>query len=234
MTLTLMLAAAAPDNALTLSPVDMFLQADLVVKAVMVGLLLASVWTWGIIFSFAGRLRRMRKGCDEFERAFWQAKDMDAFAKERGREDLPSAQVLNAGIAEWRRSTAQRGMNPDGTRDRLATTMGSALAGTIDKISDRLNILATVGSVAPFVGLFGTVWGIMRAFIAIAGEQNTSLAVVAPGIAEALFATAIGLFAAIPAVIGYNRLSHGVNRLEARVQRFSDRLYTTFSRELES
>ncbi|MBU0555878.1 MAG: protein TolQ [Alphaproteobacteria bacterium] len=234
MTLTLMLAAAAPENALTLSPVELFLQADIVVKAVMIGLLLASIWTWAIIVSFAGRLRRMRKGCDEFERSFWQAKDMDAFAKERGREDLPSAQVLNAGIAEWRRSTAQRGMNPDGTRDRLATAMGSALAGAIDKVSDRLNILATVGSVAPFVGLFGTVWGIMRAFIAIAGEQNTSLAVVAPGIAEALFATAIGLFAAIPAVIAYNRLSHGVNRLEARVQRFSDGLYTTFSRELEA
>jgi len=234
MTLPLMLAAAAPDGPLTLSPVELFLQADIVVKLVMIGLLLASIWTWAIIVSFSGRIRRTRKGCDEFERAFWQAKDMDAFVKERGREDLPSAQVLNAGITEWRRSTAQRGMNPDGTRDRLATAMSSAVAGAVDNISDKLNILATVGSVAPFVGLFGTVWGIMRAFTAIAGEQNTSLAVVAPGIAEALFATAIGLFAAIPAVIAYNRLSHGVNRLEARFQRFADGLYTTFSRELEA
>jgi len=120
-----------------------------------------------------------------------------------------------------------------GTLDRIGTAMGSAVAGAIDKISDRLNILATIGLVAPFVGLFGTVWGIMRSFTAIAGEQNTSLAVVAPGIAEALFATAIGLFAAIPAVIAYNRLSHGVNRLEARLQRFADGVYTTFSRELE-
>jgi biopolymer transport protein TolQ len=235
MTLPLMLAAAAPAAApLSLSPVELFLQADIVVKVVMIGLFLASVWTWAIIVSFAGRMSKARKGCDEFERAFWQAKDMDAFVKERGREDLPSAHVLNAGITEWRRSTAQRGMNPDGTRDRLATAMSAALAGTIDKISDRLNILATVGSVAPFVGLFGTVWGIMRSFTAIAGEQNTSLAVVAPGIAEALFATAIGLFAAIPAVIAYNRFSHSVNRMEGRLQRFSDGLYTTFSRELEA
>lgn len=235
MPLPLMLAAAVPPAShLSLSPVELFMQADIVVKIVMIGLFLASVWTWAIIVSFAGRLSKARKGCDEFERSFWQAKDMDAFVSARGREDLPSAHVLHAGITEWRRSTAQRGMNPEGTRDRLATSMNAALAGTIDKMSDRLNILATVGSVAPFVGLFGTVWGIMRSFTAIAGEQNTSLAVVAPGIAEALFATAIGLFAAIPAVIAYNRFSHGVNRMEARLQRFSDGLYTTFSRELEA
>lgn len=237
MTTLLYLAAAAPEapqSAITLSPVALFLEADIVVKAVLVGLLLASIWTWSIIVSFSIGLSRTRKGSEEFERAFWQAKDMDAFSRERGREDLPSAQVLSAGIAEWRRSTAQRGARHDGTRDRLATAMGAAVASAIDKISDRLNILATVGSVAPFVGLFGTVWGIMRSFTAIAGEQNTSLAVVAPGIAEALFATAIGLFAAIPAVIAYNRLSHGVNRLEARLQRFADGLYNTFSRELEA
>jgi biopolymer transport protein TolQ len=237
MTLSLFLAAAAPPASagpITLSPVALFLEADIVVKIVMVGLLLASVWTWGIIVSFTAGLGKARRGSEEFERAFWQAKDMDAFVKERGREEHPSAQVLGAGIAEWRRSTAQRNMNPEGTRDRLATAMGSAVAGAVDKLSDRLNILATVGAVAPFVGLFGTVWGIMRSFTAIAGEQNTSLAVVAPGIAEALFATAIGLFAAIPAVIAYNRLSHGVNRLESRLQRFADGLYTTFSRELEA
>ncbi len=115
--------------------------------------------------------------------------------------------MLGAGIAEWRKSTSlKHDRQHEGTRDRLATAMGAAVAGAIDRISDKLNILATVGAVAPFVGLFGTVWGIMRSFTAIAGEQNTSLAVVAPGIAEALFATAIGLFAAIPAVIAHNRL----------------------------
>jgi len=233
--LSLLAAAApvAPASPITLSPVALFMQADIIVKLVMIGLLLASIWTWSIIVSFSLGLGKTRRGCDKFERAFWQTKDMDAFVKERGGQDLPSAQVLNAALTEWRRSTAQRGMKPEGTRDRLSTAMGSAVAGAIDTISDRLNILATVGAVAPFVGLFGTVWGIMRSFTAIAGEQNTSLAVVAPGIAEALFATAIGLFAAIPAVIAYNRFSHGVNRLEARLNRFADGLYGTFSRELE-
>ncbi len=234
----LLAAAAAPiptaGNALTLSPIELFMQADIVVKLVMIGLLLASIWTWTIIVSLSARISRANKQCVSFEKDFWQANDMDAFVKVRGQETAPSADVLSAGIAEWRRSTAKKSLAPEGTRDRLSTAMGSAVAGAIDKISDRLNILATVGSVAPFVGLFGTVWGIMRSFTAIAGEQNTSLAVVAPGIAEALFATAIGLFAAIPAVIAYNRLSHGVNRLEARLQRFADGLYTTFSRELES
>jgi len=225
---------AAPRAAITLDPVTLFMQADIVVKLVMIGLLLASIWTWTIIVSFTGRLSRLRKGCENFETAFWQAGDMEGFHKARGKEDLPSAQVLSAGIGEWRRSTAQKNMDATGTRDRLATAMGSAIAGAVDRVSERLNILATVGAVAPFVGLFGTVWGIMRSFTAIAGEQNTSLAVVAPGIAEALFATAIGLFAAIPAVIAYNRFSHGVNRLEARLQRFADGLYTTFSRELEA
>jgi biopolymer transport protein TolQ len=111
--------------------------------------------------------------------------------------------------------------------------MGAATASEIDKLSDRLNILATVGSVAPFVGLFGTVWGIMRSFTSIASAQNSSLAVVAPGIAEALFATAIGLFAAIPAVIAYNRFSHGINRIEAALNRFADGFHTTLSRQLD-
>src|SRR3546814_3372900 len=111
--------------------------------------------------------------------------------------------------------------------------MGAAIANEIDRLSDRLNVLATVGAVAPFVGLFGTVWGIMRAFTGIAQAQSSSLAVVAPGIAEALFATALGLFAAIPAVIAYNRFGHGINRVEARLNRFADGFHTTLSRKLE-
>src|SRR3546814_1510297 len=111
--------------------------------------------------------------------------------------------------------------------------MGAAIANEIDRLSDRLNVLATVGAVAPFVGLFGTVWGIMRAFTGIAQAQSSSLAVVAPGIAEALFATALGLFAAIPAVIAYNRFGHGINRVEARLNRFADGFHTTLSRQLE-
>ncbi|HEX8063131.1 MAG TPA: MotA/TolQ/ExbB proton channel family protein, partial [Allosphingosinicella sp.] len=151
----------------------------------------------------------------------------------RGKSDVPSAKVLAAGIAEWRRSTGGKVVDREGARSRLALVMHSALTEEVDRLATRLNVLATIGSVAPFVGLFGTVWGIMRSFTAIAGANNTSLAVVAPGIAEALFATALGLFAAIPAVIAYNRMSFGINRLEARLQRFADGFHSTLSRELE-
>ncbi len=217
----------------TLSPIHLFLQADLVVKGVMIGLLLASVWTWALIVAFWWRLGKTRKGLVRFERDFWKAEDIDVFYKAESETDLPSARVFAAGVTEWRRSTAGGTIDKAGTRERLATTMGAAVAHEIDTLSDRLNVLATVGSVAPFVGLFGTVWGIMRSFTSIAAAQNTSLAVVAPGIAEALFATAIGLFAAIPAVIAYNRFSHGINRIEASLNRFADGFHATLSRQLD-
>jgi biopolymer transport protein TolQ len=221
-------------DAATLSPVALFLQADWVVKFVMFGLLAASVWTWAIILSFWGRIRRIRRESESFEGEYRKAADIDAFYKQHGESELPTARVFAAGVSEWRRSTAGRKVDRSGTRERLATAMGAATANEIDRLSDRLNVLATVGSVAPFVGLFGTVWGIMRSFTAIAGEQNSSLAVVAPGIAEALFATAIGLFAAIPAVIAYNRFSHGINRIEARLNRFADSFHATLSRQLDA
>ncbi|MFS0773712.1 protein TolQ [Sphingomonas sp. 1P08PE] len=220
-------------EAATLSPVALFLQADWVVKAVMLGLLLASIWTWAIIISFSARVRRTRREMAKFERDFWKADDIDAFHRVQQDADLPSARVFGAGVQEWRRSTAGKTIDRDGTRERLATSMGAAVALEVEALSDRLNILATVGSVAPFVGLFGTVWGIMRSFTSIAQAQNSSLAVVAPGIAEALFATAIGLFAAIPAVIAYNRFSHGVNKVEAGLNRFADGFHTTLSRQLD-
>jgi biopolymer transport protein TolQ len=217
-----------------MSPVALFLQADIVVKAVMVGLLLASIWTWAIIIGQWLKLRRTARDSERFERDFWKSQDIAAFHELRGREDHPSAAVLAAGIAEWRRSTTGRKVDREGTRSRLMVALHSAVTAETDRIAGRLNILATVGSVAPFVGLFGTVWGIMRSFTAIAAEQNSSLAVVAPGIAEALFATAIGLFAAIPAVIAYNRFSHALNRLEARLLRFADKFHATLSRELDA
>lgn len=228
------LAAAAPSGAaISLSPVTLFLQADIIVKVVMVGLLLASIVSWAAIIGIWLKLGNASRGSRHYEEAFWRAGDMEKFYRDRGRENVPSAQVLTAGIQEWQQSSKMRNADLAGMRDRLSTTMSAAVATATDRIADKLNILATIGSVSPFVGLFGTVWGIMRSFTAIAGEQNTSLAVVAPGIAEALFATAIGLFAAIPAVIAYNRFSHGVNRMEAQLMRFADKLYTTFSRELE-
>ena len=227
-------AMGAAADAATISPLALFLQADIVVKGVMLGLLLASIWTWAIIISFGFKLSKIRKGCDSFEKDFWRTEDIDRFFESRSKADLPSAKIMAAGVTEWRRSTAAKDIDREGTRDRLSTAMSSASATEVDILSDRLNVLATVGSVAPFVGLFGTVWGIMRAFTSIAAAQNSSLAVVAPGIAEALFATAIGLFAAIPAVIAYNRFSHGINRMESRLNRFADGFYATLSRELEA
>ena len=218
----------------TISPLHLFLNADIIVKSVMVGLIAASIWTWAIIIAHWLKMRRMREANAAFERDFWKAEDIDNFYTSRRATDLPSARVLGAGITEWRRSTSGDTIDRDGTRQRLATALGAAVSNEIDRLADRLNILATVGSVAPFVGLFGTVWGIMRSFTDIAAQQNTNLAVVAPGIAEALFATALGLFAAIPAVIAYNRLSHGINRMEARLNRFADGFHGTLSRELEN
>jgi len=212
----------------TFSPLHLFVEADIIVKLVMIGLLLASIWTWTIIVSFGMKIGNVARKSERFEQAFSKTENVDKFYESHGKSSLPSAKVFAAGIKEWRRSTARGPIDRDGTRQRLATAMNE-----IDRMADRLNFLATVGSVAPFVGLFGTVWGIMRSFSAIAAEQNSSLAVVAPGIAEALFATAIGLFAAIPAVIAYNRFSHRLNKLEARMGRFADGFHATLSRELE-
>jgi biopolymer transport protein TolQ len=220
-------------DAASMSPIALFMQADWVVKSVMLGLLLASIWTWAIILTFLGRLRRVRRDTIDFVQEFERTEDIDAFHKKHMTGTSAIAQVFASGVREWRRSTASTTIDRDGTRERLATSMGSAVAEEVDKLSDRLNVLATIGSVAPFVGLFGTVWGIMRSFTGIAQAQNTSLAVVAPGIAEALFATAIGLFAAIPAVIAYNRFSHRINQVEARLNRFADAFHATLSRQLE-
>ena len=176
----------------------------------------------------------VRKRCDRYEADFWKARDLEAYQAEHGKGDIPTAKVAGAGMAEWRRSRGSKAIDREGARQRLAGVMDTAVAQEADGLAERLNFLATVGSVAPFVGLFGTVWGIMNSFFQIGAQQSSSLAVVAPGISEALFATAIGLFAAIPAVIAYNRFSHRVNMLEARMQRFADRFHATLSRELEA
>ena len=221
---------AAPTR---LNPIELFLDADIVVQAVMVGLLLASVWSWMIIISFAMRISSARRRSTAFENAFWQADDFDAVMREHHKRNVPSVRVANAAMAEWKRSTKAGLKDRDGARQRIASAMESQVATEADELSDRLGFLATVGSVAPFVGLFGTVWGIMNSFFQIGAQNNSSLAVVAPGISEALFATAIGLFAAIPAVIAYNRFSGAVNSFEGRMQRFADRFHANLSRELE-
>ena len=225
-----LLAAAAPTR---LDPIRLFLDADIVVQLVMTGLLLASIWVWMIIVSFSLRVAKLRTKTIEYESEFWQADSFDSFASERGKKDLPVARVAQAAVSEYRRSTKTAVRDPEALRGRITTAMDSQIAHETDEIAERLNFLATVGSVAPFVGLFGTVWGIMNSFFQIGAQNNSSLAVVAPGISEALFATAIGLFAAIPAVIAYNRLSASVNSYEAILQRFADRFNANLGRELE-
>lgn len=226
-----MLAAATPSH---LDPVQLFLGADIVVQVVIAGLLLASLLVWTQIVAIGWRIAALRRRCNAYEKDFWQAADFEALQAERGGSKVPSARVALAGMGEWRRARGAKTLDRDGPRQRIASALDSAVAAEADSLAEPLNFLATVGSVAPFVGLFGTVWGIMNSFFQIGQQQNSSLAVVAPGISEALFATAIGLFAAIPAVIAYNRNSHRVNAFEARLQRFADRLHAGLCRELET
>lgn len=215
-----------------LSPWALFLEADVVVKAVMLLLLIASVWSWAIILERSLRLARLDREAEAFEERFWKAQTLDDLKAVKGTH--PTGDLFLAGMDEWRASVEGRqNIDREGVRARLANVMAASIDRSVSDLSDRLNLLATIGSVAPFVGLFGTVWGIMRAFAAIGATQNTSLAVVAPGIAEALFATAIGLFAAIPAVIGYNRLLHRITRLEDRLAGFSASFHAMMSRELD-
>ena len=217
-----------------LNPVKLFLDADIVVQAIMIGLLLASIWVWTIIVTFKLRMGSVSRRCDDYEDGFWSAENFETYQKDRGRGEVPMGKVAGAGLAEWRRNATMRSIDHEGARQRIAMAMNSAVGEEADNLAARLNFLATVGSVSPFVGLFGTVWGIMNSFFRIGQELNSSLAVVAPGISEALFATAIGLFAAIPSVIAYNRFSHRVNTFEARLQRFADRVYASLSRQLEA
>ncbi|MCW3846235.1 protein TolQ [Sphingomonas sp. LB-2] len=217
-----------------LSLVGLFLHANILVQVVMGLLLIASLWSWAIIIGFGFRLRAARKAIEKFDGDYREADDIDEFHRRAAGRDQAIARVFSAGVTEWRRSTSGKAIDREGTRERLATAMGATVAQEIDRLTGQLNFLATVGAVTPFVGLFGTVLGIMNSFIGIAQEQNTSLAIVAPGIAEALFATAIGLFAAIPAVIFYNIYSNGVNRIEARLNRFADGFHATLSRRLEN
>ncbi len=227
-----MLAGAATVAPTGLDPLELFLDADIVVKLVMIGLILASLWVWTIIVSFGLSMGRTRRGSDAFEQEFWTNDDPESLVS-RSKANNPSGRVAAAGIAEFRRS-AKAGIRDKGQAlARIAQAMEGQVAEEADKLSARLGFLATTGSVAPFVGLFGTVWGIMNSFFQIGQQNNSSLAVVAPGISEALFATAIGLFAAIPAVIAYNRLSSSVDRYEARLQRFADKVHAQVSREME-
>ena len=222
-------------DAVTLSPVALFLQADIVVKTVIVGLLLASIHVWATIISHGRNIGKIIRENVQFERQFRRTRSTEKFYGANAKNNpLPMARILVAAMNEWHKSAQGAVADRSALSERLSMAMNAAATVEIDRFSEKIAILATIGSVAPFVGLFGTVWGIMRAFTNIAVQNNSSLAVVAPGIAEALFATAIGLFAAIPAVIAYNSFAQKLNRLDSHMARFTDEIHAVLSHKLEA
>jgi biopolymer transport protein TolQ len=214
----------------------LIIQADIVVKAVMLLLLFASLWCWAIIFDKVLRLARLRRRAAAFERAFWSGAPLDdLYRGQIKRLDHPMAIMFAAAMEEWREAppTTEPTVNQS-LLSRVARVMSLTMDREVGALEKHMSSLATIGSTAPFIGLFGTVWGIMNSFQSIAVTKNTTLAVVAPGIAEALFATALGLVAAIPAVIAYNKLSGEVDRYADRLDSFSEEFTVVLSRELDS
>jgi biopolymer transport protein TolQ len=220
------------------SMIGMFFQADWMVKLVMLMLVLASFWCWAIIFEKWFLFRSVKAKAQKFESDFWSSEALDKFyEKIKKRANHPMAIIFVAAMEEWFRSKSTIAQNPQGMkvslRQRILMVMQVSRNREIDRLEAGLGFLATTGSSAPFIGLFGTVWGIMNSFHGIAMSKNTSLVSVAPGIAEALFATAIGLFAAIPAVIAYNKFSNELGRFSNKLEDFSTEFDTILSRQLE-
>ncbi|HYB56969.1 MAG TPA: protein TolQ [Alphaproteobacteria bacterium] len=215
----------------------LFFRADLIVKGVLVLLLFASFWSWSIIFEKIIRLRKLTRHTGAFEDAFWSGGSLEElYDRIEGKPQEPMAAMFSAAMREWRRSIS-KGINVKeargGLQDRIERVMQVTLGREMDRLERYLAFLASVGSVAPFVGLFGTVWGIMDSFQSIALTRNTTLAVVAPGIAEALFATALGLVAAIPAVVAYNKINNDLVRYSSRLEAFAAEFSAILSRQLE-
>ncbi len=214
----------------------LFLQADIVVKLIMLGLLAASVWVWAIVFEKVTSIRRASRAADGFEDRFWSGGSLEELYDREGvKPGHPMAAVFGAAMTEWRRSSRVAGadMARGSVRERLDRAMAMTVQRELERMERWMIFLASVGATAPFVGLFGTVWGIMHSFSAIAAMHNTNLSVVAPGIAEALFATAIGLVAAIPAVLAYNKLSTDLSRFASRLEGFGTEFGAILSRQGE-
>jgi len=229
---------AAGDVASSFSIISMFMRADYVVKAVMILLLAASLWSWTIIFNKLVALSGLKRKARRFEKLFWSGQSLDELYQQfAARNDHPLAAMFIAGLREWRRAfEAPGGLRESaltGVKERIEKAMSVTILRETDGIEKQLGMLATIGSVSPFVGLFGTVWGIMNSFSAIAARHDTTLAVVAPGIAEALFATAMGLLAAIPAVIFYNRFVAEIGRYVNSLDAFADEFSAILSRQLD-
>jgi biopolymer transport protein TolQ len=231
-------ATIAASGATDLSVWGLFLEADIIVKIVMLALVLASFWCWAIIFDKWFRLRTLVRRADHFEESFWSGGSLEELYDRLGGRPLdPMSSIFVAAMREWRRSAA-KGL-PDRETARLSLprridrVMSVTLEREMEQLESRMSFLASVGSTAPFIGLFGTVWGIMNSFHHIGETKNTSLAIVAPGIAEALFATALGLVAAIPAVLAYNKLSTDIDRYAKRLEAFAGEFGAILSRQLE-
>jgi biopolymer transport protein TolQ len=215
---------------------SLLVEADPVVQFVMVLLVAASLWCWAIIFNKIGLYRRVDAKADEFENEFWSGQSLDdLYNKMKDKADHPMASLFLVAMGEWRRSVGNSAKGSFGPRlhERIDQVMRVTLNREVNKLERHLGFLATVGSTAPFIGLLGTVWGIMGSFQSIAQSSDTSLAVVAPGIAEALFATAMGLLAAIPAVVAYNKFSGDMARYAMRLEGFVDEFNAILSRQLE-
>ncbi|GAA6158743.1 MULTISPECIES: protein TolQ [Ruegeria] len=213
----------------------LYARATFIVKLVMLMLIGASVWSWGIIIQKIINYRAARREAQVFDEAFWSGNPLDELFEQIGTQpDGSSEKIFASGMIEWRRSHRTDGGLIAGATARIDRSMDVAIAKEAETLQKGLPVLATVGSTAPFIGLFGTVWGIMNAFIEIAEQQNTNLAVVAPGIAEALLATGLGLLAAIPAVIFYNKLSADSDRIVGGYEAFADEFATILSRQLDS
>ncbi|MEL6887539.1 MAG: protein TolQ [Pseudomonadota bacterium] len=212
----------------------LFLRATLTVKLVMIMLIIASFWAWAVIIQKWLLYRSARSEAARFDRAFWSGEPLDGLFEQIGPEPRgASEKVFAAGMIEWQRSHKEDGGLIANATSRIDRSMDVAIAKEGERLQNGLTVLATIGSSAPFIGLFGTVVGIMNAFIEIAEQQNTNLAVVAPGIAEALLATGLGLLAAIPAVIFYNKLSADSDRIVSGYEAFADEFATILSRQLD-
>ena len=215
----------------------LFLQSDIIVKIVMLLLLFASFWCWAIIFDKLARLRRLWIQAEEFEEAFWSGGSLeDLYDRINDRPNNPMASIFTAAMREWRRSAAKglaSSIQKAGLAQRIDRVMQVTMGREMEGLERHMSFLASVGSTAPFIGLFGTVWGIMNSFQAIASSKDTSLAVVAPGIAESLFATALGLIAAIPAVMAYNKISNDLGRYASRLDSFAGEFSAILSRQFE-
>ncbi|WP_018181297.1 protein TolQ [Kaistia granuli] len=225
---------AALDAPASLSLISLFWQAHIVVKLVMLGLIVSSIWSWAIIIDKVLLFGRIRRQMDRFEKVFWSGQSLEELYRSLSNRPASSmAALFVAAMREWKRSFEAGAKSPIGLQMRIDRVLDVTLARESERMESRLLFLATVGSAGPFIGLFGTVWGIMSSFQAIAASKNTSLAVVAPGIAEALMATALGLLAAIPAVIAYNKLASSAGQISSRLEGFADEFSAILSRQID-